>query len=149
MPVYHPLLFRTMFRVLRCVCLNCHKLKRDRCWVRVTRLRLALVDAGETSVAQKLEEEIQRGGDGSPSKDQEGSREFDADVKQKEESGLLLSSERRGKTVDELNKAEYNNQNAVLLQYEKRLAQSKRAERLSMHDRMCVYTIIAVLTTML
>ncbi len=147
MPVYHPLLFRTMFRVLRCVCLNCHKLKGDRCWVRLSRLRLALVDAGETSVARELEEEIQRYGDGPPNKGQDGPRELDADVQQKEESGLLLSNETREKPVDELNKAEYKSQNAVLLQYEKRLAQSKRAERLSMHDRMCVYTIIAVPAT--
>ncbi len=113
-PVYHPLLFRTLFRLLKGVCLNCHKLKGDRYWVRLTRLRLALVDAGEASIAQKLEEGIQLGGgDGPPSINQERSWEFGSDVKkQKEESDQQLSSEKKGKPTDELKKAEYN-QNAL------------------------------------
>ncbi len=128
------------------MCLNCHKLKGDRFWVRVMRLRLALVDASEASVAQKLEEEIQRGGndDDSPNKDQEIGHDV---IKYKEESGILLSSEENENNIDELVKKK-RKENAVLLQHEKRLAQSKRAERLSMHNRMYVYTMIAVHTTM-
>ncbi len=127
------------------MCLNCHKLKGDRFWVRVVRLRLALVDASEASVARKLEEEIQRGGDddNSPNKDQE----IGDVIKHKGESGTLLSNEKKEQNMDELMKRK-RKANAVLLQHEKRLAQSKRAERLSMHNRMYVYTMIAVHTTM-
>ncbi len=122
------------------MCLKCHRLKGDRFWVRMTRLRLALVDANEASVAQKLEEEIQRGGGGvdySPNKDQEVGGD-DIGVEHNEESGILLSNEKKEKGVDELIKKK-RKETAVLLQHEKRLAQSKRAKRLSIHNRMYVH----------
>ena len=46
-PVYHPLLFPTVTKVLRCACLNCHKFKMHTERVNMFRERLDLIDRGE------------------------------------------------------------------------------------------------------
>ena len=46
-PVYHPLLFPTVTKVLRCVCLNCHKFKMHTERVKMFKERLDLIDSGQ------------------------------------------------------------------------------------------------------
>ena len=50
-PVYHPLLFPTVTKVLRCACLNCHKFKMHTERVNMFRERLDLIDRGELESA--------------------------------------------------------------------------------------------------
>ena len=50
-PVYHPLLFPTVTKVLRCVCLNCHKFKMHTERVKMFKERLDLIDSGQLEKA--------------------------------------------------------------------------------------------------
>ena len=50
-PVYHPLLFPTVTKVLRCACLNCHKFKMHTERVNMFKERLDLIDRGDLEKA--------------------------------------------------------------------------------------------------
>jgi DNA-directed RNA polymerase I subunit RPA1 len=57
-PVYHPLLFAHMFRILRAKCLTCHKLKCSRLKALKGLVKLGLLDAGEGEAARNLDKEL-------------------------------------------------------------------------------------------
>ena len=57
-PVYHPLLFPVLFKMLRTKCLFCHKLRLDARKTRTAALKMALTDAGESIAARQLDVEL-------------------------------------------------------------------------------------------
>ncbi|CAI7834453.1 unnamed protein product, partial [Closterium sp. NIES-53] len=54
LPVYHPLLFSLLVKLLRCVCLRCHHLKLLSAVSKLYALRLALIAQGRLREAQEL-----------------------------------------------------------------------------------------------
>ncbi|CAI5473489.1 unnamed protein product, partial [Closterium sp. Yama58-4] len=54
LPVYHPLLFSLLVKLLRCVCLRCHHLKLLSAVSKLYALRLALISQGRLREAQEL-----------------------------------------------------------------------------------------------
>ncbi|CAM9339535.1 unnamed protein product, partial [Discosporangium mesarthrocarpum] len=56
--VYHPLLFKILFKVLRSKCFSCHKLRLSTSKTRVLAVKLMLVDAGRGQEARWLEADL-------------------------------------------------------------------------------------------
>ncbi|GJP44529.1 hypothetical protein CLOM_g3917 [Closterium sp. NIES-68] len=58
LPVYHPLLFPLLVKLLRCVCLRCHHMKLLSAVTKLFALRLALISKGRLKEAQELGQKI-------------------------------------------------------------------------------------------
>jgi DNA-directed RNA polymerase I subunit RPA1 len=72
-PVYNPLLFPIMFKLMRCKCLNCHKFKMSAKKVERYRVKLLLLHAGMLVDAMNLEDVLQ-GKDGDFEEEAEDTR---------------------------------------------------------------------------
>ena len=59
LPIYHPLLFGTMYKMLKLKCLHCHQFRCKASVVYKGLVKLMLVKAGQVERALELEEEIQ------------------------------------------------------------------------------------------
>jgi len=59
LPVYHPLLFPTVYRLLKSKCLHCHNFKRKNSIVRKHALKLELMRVGQIKRALTLDDELE------------------------------------------------------------------------------------------
>ena len=131
-PVYNPLLFEKMFKILKMKCLACHHFRLASTRVRAFQVKLMLADCGDINTALTLENELLQTSRINPKEDKKESSENDRNSPE-DNDREASSSEQQEKKEDPLEQ-----QREILEKYESGCLSQLRAyaRKLSKHEKV-------------